>query len=103
MWEPVLVTDWSGPGPALAQMVPDRRAAHFWDRGRRLSAMLGGTGRIAEIASDRKVQFRMKEVIWDAALLYPPAAAWGSPATLLRAPVVKFREDLAAALGEKPR
>ena len=35
------------------------------------------------IARVEQVGFRMSDVIWDAALVYPPDAPWGSPADLL--------------------
>jgi hypothetical protein len=40
----------------------------------------------------------MQDVLWDAALVYPPGARWGSPARLLVAAVVKYRGELAEAL-----
>jgi hypothetical protein len=40
----------------------------------------------------------MKDVIWDTALVFPPFAKWETPAALLLAPVVKFRDDIAAAV-----
>lgn len=98
VWEPVLVTDWGTPSASLTSYVADARAAHFWDRGRRLSAMFGGAVKLPGLAGVEKVSFRMKDVVWDAALVYPAGAAWGSPARVLVAPVFKFQDELAAAL-----
>jgi hypothetical protein len=98
VWEPVLATDWGNPSPSLTAMIPDGRAIHFWDRGRRLSAMMGGPANLSALAHNEKVGFRMKDIIWDTALVFPPSAKWGTPAALLLAPVVKFRDDLAAAV-----
>ena len=90
IWEPVLATDWGTPAQALTANVPDRRAVQFFDRERRLSAMLGGVAHLDALASERKIGFRMKDVIWDTVLVYPPGAQWGAPARLMVAPVVKF-------------
>jgi hypothetical protein len=90
IWEPVLSTDWGTPAQALTANVPDRRAVQFYDRERRLSAMLGGAAHSESLARDRRIAFRMKDVIWDTALVYPPGASWGTPAKLMVAPVVKF-------------
>jgi len=98
IWEPVLATDWGRPGPAQTAYVPDPRAEHFWDPASTLSAQLGGPAKLEALASTRKVAFRMKNIIWDTALVYPPGAHWGDPATLLIAPLVKFRDDLANGL-----
>ena len=98
VWEPVLVTDWRRPGGSQTSYVPDRRAGHFWDIGRRLSAVYGGSSNLDALAATRQKAFRMKNVIWDAALVYPPGARWGQPAKLLVAPVVNFRDELAKAI-----
>jgi hypothetical protein len=98
VWEPVLVTDWTRPGDAQTSYVPDPRAAHFWDYGRRLSAVYGGPAKVDSLAEKLQVGFRMKDVVWDTALVYPPGVKWGQPAKLMVAPVVKFRDDLAAAI-----
>jgi hypothetical protein len=98
IWEPVLSTDWGTPSEALTANIPDRRVVQFFDHDRRLSAMLGGVPRIESLALDRKISFRMKDVIWDTALVYPPGVAWGSPAKLMVAPVVKFAAALSSFL-----
>jgi hypothetical protein len=98
IWEPVLATDWGTPSPSLTGQVADPRVTHFWDHDRRLSNLYGGGSRVTELAHAEQVGFRMKDVLWDAALVYPPGRAWGSPAKLLVAPVVKFRMDLAESL-----
>ena len=98
MWEPVLTTDWGSPSPSLPGFVDDPRVRHYFDRGRTLSAMLGGTGRLNALATEKQIGFRMKDVIWDAALVYSASADWGSAAKLLVAPVVKYRDLLSAAL-----
>ena len=98
VWEPVLPTDWGTPSPSLTSFVADRRAVHYWDRDRRLSASLGGPGVVEGLARMPRIGFRMKDVVWDVALVYPPGARWGDRADLALAPVVKFESDLAAAL-----
>lgn len=98
IWEPILPTDWMTPSPSLTSMLPDRRATHFWDRGRRLSAAMGGPGAIDALADVRNVGFEMKDVIWDTALVYPPGAHWGGKASTLIAPVVDYPEELAQVL-----
>lgn len=91
-------TDWGSPSPSLTSFVADPRAIHFWDRGRRLSAAMGGPGAIEKLARQSKIEFQMGDVIWDVAFVYPPGAPWGAPAALSLAPVVDFGEDLNAAL-----
>jgi hypothetical protein len=98
VWEPVLTTDWGSPSPALTSLIADPRAVHFFDRDRHLSAMLGGKDNAGHLARASEIGFRMKDVIWDCALVYPPGAAWGTPADLAVAPVVEYRDRLDAAL-----
>lgn len=99
----MLSTDWRAESPALTALVPDRRAVHFFDRDRRLSAMLGGKDNARRLARASEIGFRMKDVIWDTALVYPPGAKWGSAADLAVAPVVKFRDRLASSLSGVPQ
>jgi hypothetical protein len=98
VWEPVLATDWGTPSPSLTGQVADPRVTHFWDHDRRLSSLYGGAARLAELADVEHAGFRMQDILWDAALVYPPGSQWGSRAQLLVAPVVKFRRELAGAL-----
>jgi hypothetical protein len=98
VWEPVLSTDWGTPSPTITANVPDVRAAHFWDPQHRLSAAYGDAPKLDLLAGTRNVGFRMKDVLWDTALLYPPGAKWGTSASLLVAPVVKYRDALAESL-----
>lgn len=98
VWEPVLATDWGTPSQTLTSNVPDTRAKHFWDHDHLLSANYGDAPKVETLAGIHKISFRMKDVVWDTALVYPPGTKWGSPATLLVAPVVKYRDDLAAAI-----
>ena len=98
VWEPVLPTDWRRPAAAQTSYVPDRRAAHYWDIGRRLSALYGGSANLDSLAQTVHKGFRMKDVVWDTALVYPPGARWGGAAKLLVAPVVKFRDELGTAI-----
>lgn len=102
IWEPVLVTDWGPASAALTALIPDRRAVHFWDRNRALSARLGSADSIGGLAYITEVGFRMKDVIWDTAILYPARVPWGARGTLLVAPVVKYRIPLDAALRQQP-
>jgi len=98
VWEPVLTTDWARPGAGLTSLIDDPRVEQFWDRSRRLSEMYGGASKLDTLAGVRKVGFRMKDVVWDSALIYPPGTRWGQPAKLLLAPVVKFRAELSGSL-----
>jgi hypothetical protein len=98
VWEPVLVTDWGSPSPSLTAFVTDRRATHFFDRHRRLSASMGGPAAVEKLAGESKIEFRMNDVIWDVAFVYPPGARWGDRAASAMAPVVDFSGDLSAAL-----
>lgn len=94
----MLLTDWRRPGGSQSSYLPDPRAVHLWDNNRRLSAMLGGPAHLEGVSQWRRVSFRMKDAVWDAALVYPPGAVWGSRADLLLAPVANYRVDLINAL-----
>ena len=98
IWEPVLLTDWRRPSAAQTSYVPDRRATHFWDIDRRLSALYGGPAKKETLAETHQLAFRMKDVIWDTALVYPPGVRWGQSAKLMVAPVVKYKDQLERAL-----
>ncbi|HYW42294.1 MAG TPA: hypothetical protein VE959_05525 [Bryobacteraceae bacterium] len=98
IWEPVLATDWLRPGPAQTSFVRDGRATHFWDHDHLLSALYQAQG---SLARTEKVGFRMKNVIWDTALVYPPGVKWGAPASLMVAPVVNYHDELERALAER--
>ncbi len=98
VWEPMLITDWRRPGPTQTACLPDPRATHFWDSTHRLSALYGGRANLPALAAREEVSFPMRGAIWDAALVYPPGAKWGSPAALLVAPVAGHRDELEAAL-----
>jgi len=98
IWEPVLLTDWRRPGGSQTALVPDPRAIHFWDIDRKLSALYGGPANLDSLAPVRDVGFQMEDVVWDAALVYPPGAKWGDAAKILLAPVAKYRDQLAEAL-----
>jgi hypothetical protein len=98
VWEPVLPTDWGSPSPTLTSIIRDPRAIQFWDHDRKLSELLGGREKLESLARVELVGFRMNDVIWDAALVYPPETPWGSPAALMAAPVVRCRNELAGAM-----
>jgi hypothetical protein len=102
IWEPILLTDWRRPGAAQTAWLPDPRAMHFWDLDHRLSGLYGGRDRLAALAATPRIGFTMRDVIWDAALVYPPGLKWGAPAELLVAPVVKYRDELARSLELAP-
>ncbi|MDZ4798712.1 MAG: hypothetical protein SGI92_11155, partial [Bryobacteraceae bacterium] len=82
---------------------PDPRVRHYYDPDRKLSARFGGVARLPSLAAQSELAFKMKDVIWDAALLYPPAATLDAQATLLLAPVMKFQTRLADTLGANRR
>ena len=94
VWEPVLETDWTRPGDSITSLVGDARARHFWDVKRRLSGMYGGAANLPALAATESVKFRMKDVVWDAALVYPAGVKWGAKAKLLLAPVYKEADTL---------
>lgn len=98
IWEPVLETGWGTPSQTLTGDVADPRVEHFRDPDRGLSAIYGGAPKLPDLAGVEEIGFRMKDVVWDTALLYPPGVKWGQPANLLVTPVVEFQAELAAAL-----
>ena len=82
----------------MPSFIQDSRVRHYYDKDRKLSAALGGPQRIDALAADAQVAFQMKDVIWDAALVYAPGVKWGQQAKTVVAPVVNYRERIAAAL-----
>jgi hypothetical protein len=98
VWEPVLLTDWRRPPASQTSYVADRRAEHFWDPERKLSGMYGGSANVETLAEKVRKGFRMKNVIWDAALVYPPGVRWGQKAKLLVAPAAQFDGELTGAI-----
>ena len=82
----------------MPSFIQDSRVRHYYDKDRKLSAALGGPQRIDALAADAQVAFRMKDVIWDAALVYGPGVKWGDKAKTVVAPVVNYRDRIAAAL-----
>jgi hypothetical protein len=94
IWEPVLATDWSRPDASITSNLPDPRVIHYWDRDHRLSRLYGGAANAVNLAGTSVIKFKMKEVIWDTALVYRAGARWRVPARLLVAPVYKFADSL---------
>jgi hypothetical protein len=45
---------------------------------------------VDKLADRREIAFKMKDVVWDAALVYAPGVKWGARAESLVAPVFKF-------------
>lgn len=94
IWEPVLQTDWARPDASITANIADPRARHYWDPARRLSAMYGGAANAQALAAASTIQFKMKDVLWDAELVYAPGARWLQAARTLTAPVYRFAGKL---------
>ncbi len=69
----------------------DPRVTQFWDKERSFSRALGGPARLGQIAAANDIRFGMDDVIWDAALVYPPNAS--NPA-FVGAPVIRVASEL---------
>lgn len=91
VWEPVLPTDWSAPGRGVMARVPDPRVTQFWDQDRKLSAVLGGPAQLAQIAAVNDIRFAMKNVIWDAVLVFRKRE---SKPAFIGAPVFQVAADI---------
>ena len=91
IWEPVLETDWSAPGSGVMARVADARVTQFWDKDRKLSASLGGPEQVKKIAVANEIGFGMKDVIWDAVLVYRKRE---SKAAFIGAPVFQVAAQL---------
>jgi hypothetical protein len=68
--EPVLETDWTRPGDSI-------------------TSLAGDAVNLPAPAVTESAKFRMKDVVRDAALVFPAGAKWGSKAKRLIAPVYK--------------
>ena len=74
VWEPVLPTDWAAPSSSTLSRVHDPRAIQFWDRRRMLSRTLGGPAHFPRSNPVNRIQFNMRDVIWDFVAVYPPGS-----------------------------
>ena len=91
VWEPVLPTDWATPSTSTLSRVRDARALQFWDRKRALSNVLGGPAHFARSAPVNRIEFHMRDVIWDFVAIYPPGSDRPS---FTGAPVVQVIDDV---------
>ena len=64
VWERVIATDWSAPGTGVLALIPDPRAAQYWDAERVLSKRMG------ERPGERD------SIVWDWVAVYAPGARW---------------------------
>ena len=65
VWVPVLETDQDAPDEETRSLVPDRRAAHFWDAAGILPKLFSGVLRLPT-----------GYPAWDVYLIYPRGATW---------------------------
>lgn len=76
VWQPVLKTDIAPPLSRVMGLIPDPRAAQFWDPGRALSA------EIVRNVNAEPGRFGFDEplpadfVVWDAVAVFDRAAVW---------------------------
>ena len=65
VWVPILDTDEGAPDEETRSLVPDERAAHFWDAGGALPKLFNGTLRLPA-----------GYPAWDVYMIYPPGVRW---------------------------
>lgn len=66
VWVPILDTDRGAPDQETRSLVPDERAAHFWDAEGTLPGLFNRTLRLPG-----------SDPAWDVYLAYPPGVRWG--------------------------
>lgn len=94
VWEPILPTDWSAPGPTAMKRLHDRRVRQFWDPNHLIAAAIKKvevSGAVHPDCCERKGFF------WDMTAAYAPGAHWGDALpepVLLNGPVVNTVIDL---------
>jgi hypothetical protein len=73
VWEPILPTDWSEPGPTVLARLNDPRVRQYWDHDHRVATLLKG--------QHPKCCTR-DGFLWDVAAAYAPGETWknGLPA-----------------------
>lgn len=62
VWEKVMNSDWSAPGPGVTGRISDRRAVQFWDPDRKVSHALG--------------EAKSGKPVWDWVGVYAPGTQW---------------------------
>jgi hypothetical protein len=100
VWEPILITDSTGPRAGALSRVKDGRAAQFWDHSHLVSASMGGPASFGP-QSGAKIHFDMKKHVWDFVGVYAPEFRWkdsGASPLFAGAPVVDVTAELRAAI-----
>ena len=69
VWLPVLGFDGKKAAAVAAGLIPDARAAHFWDQDQRLGKVYA-----------KVLGLSPEEFAWDVYLLFPAGARWGAEA-----------------------
>ncbi len=100
VWEPILITDASGPRTGALSRVKDVRAAQFWDHSHLVSSSMGGPASFGP-KSGAKIHFDMKKHGWDFVGVYAPGFRWSessSSPSFAGAPVLDVIAELRAAI-----
>jgi hypothetical protein len=69
VWEPMLPTDWSEPGPSVLMRLKDPKVRQYWDHDHSVAAML---------KSQHPKCCTRDGFLWDIAMAYAPGDTWKS-------------------------
>jgi hypothetical protein len=90
VWEPILPTDYSGPGTAILTRLSDSRVEQYWDKNHLFAEQL--RRKIESDASQPQPSCcTRKGILWDEVAVYPKDAHWDGQlprAVYLNGPVV---------------
>lgn len=76
VWEPVQWNDRRGPSKGTYALIPDTRAAQYWDPARTLSKQI-----VSDVMRDRGLlpegeHMNEDAIVWNAATVFPPGVRW---------------------------
>ena len=94
VWEPILITDWSAPGPSALNRLTDPRVTQFWDPNHLVALRLAADARPPQ---PEPACCNRRGFLWDLAAVYPRQAVWDErlpSATLFNGPVVDYESPI---------
>lgn len=101
IWQPVLASDWQGPGKGAMSRIADPRASQRWDP----DLLVEGSARPVLRASATPIVGKESlvkgSIVWDYVAVYAPGVEWKTEFPVpdfQAAPVVKTLDELRARL-----